>query len=132
MICSAAIIKDIKYEHSKTIMPSSLSVHQLPTDKTCKQHHPCIYTFLLFAEGHSHAEEGWVCLGPLCWQLLPVGNRGGRVLLFPVQGWTVLLERQGLPAQPQTLPDPNRRVETLQTQLSSGLTISPLYDTHLP
>ena len=56
MICSADVIKDIKYEHSKTIVPTSLWVRQLSTDGICKHPHPCTDAVLAFAEGHSNTQ----------------------------------------------------------------------------
>lgn len=45
-----------------------------------------------------------------CCQGLPLDSCGGQAPQYPVQGWTIPLEKQGLPTQLETLPDPNCRV----------------------
>lgn len=79
------------------------------------------------------AEEGWACVWAVCGQLLPIGQPQWPSTALPRAGLDSPAGDAGLtssatdPCRPELLSH-----ETLQTQLSSGLGISSLYDQICP
>lgn len=115
-------------------MPKCLRIHQLSTDKTCNNFSP-LNTHIprVCRRAFKQAEEGWACLWAVCWQLLPIRQPQWPSTALPSAGLDTPAGDAGLtssatdPSRPRLLSH-----ETLQTQFSSGLGISSLYDQICP